>query len=149
MKKDIVRHLQNAGGRLTRVELWGRLELSESGPTDTYWVSEQDLVDDKRIERRRGRYGGIFLLPDKEEEQYDTTLDTVPIKAAEQEHQKESYFYQPVLNEILAHWTEQPGFEHVFGAVTAAQGRRQTGGRWSRPDIVFCTVSDWLFSSRA
>jgi hypothetical protein len=53
-----------------------------------------------------------------------------------------------VLATILAHWTEQPGFTHVFGSITAAQGRRVTGGRWSRPDLVLCTVSDWIFSSR-
>jgi len=75
-------------------------------------------------------------------------LAAAPVEPTENDKAERDH-YEPVLNTLLCRWTEQPGFTHVFGSITASQGRRATGGRWSRPDIVLCTISDWLFSSRA
>lgn len=150
MQDQIVRLLLDAGGHLTRGQLWVRLALADNEPTQEYWDAEQALVDARRIERRRGRNGGIYLIeqvaiPPLAPEQGQHAIPAEPI---EPELRPENEYYEPVLEQILSHWTEQPGFTHVFGHITAGQGRRQTGGRWSRPDIVVCTVSDWLFSSR-
>jgi hypothetical protein len=123
------------------------LQLPEAIPTDEYWAAEQKLIDEQRIERRRGRNGGIYLLPFDEPKRKSDAESIATALAAEQ-IKAEIGFYQPVIEQIRAHWTEQPGFTHAFAHVTAMQGRRRTGGRWSRPDIVVCTVSDWHFSSR-
>lgn len=149
MEQRIVDLLLAADGHLTRAQLWQQLNLPNGEPTDEYWAAEQGLVDTQRIQRRRGRNGGIYYLP-------PAVADAAPRVeagpqeggAAVQDRGLEQQYYTPVLREILAHWTEQPGFTHVFAHITAGQGRRQTGGRWSRPDIVICTVSDWHFSSR-
>jgi len=149
MRDQIIAALQQAGNqRLTRNSLWMTIPGLDGSPTDAYWEAEQALVDEGRIERRRGRNGGIQLLPPAE-----VAVAVVPAAQPQQaaevmEQDREIDHYEPVLREILANWTEQPGFTHVFGAITGLQGRRPTGGRWSRPDIVLCTVSDWLFSSR-
>ena len=146
MEDLIVKALQNAGGRLPRHQLWTLLPNKRYQPTDEYWEAEQALVDARRVERRRGRNGGIYLLPPS-----PTTVEggaKVAQAIAEDEFTREAAHYEPALKTLLSHWTEQPGFTHAFGAITAGQGRRQTGGRWSRPDLVLCTVSDWIFSSR-
>jgi hypothetical protein len=154
MEQQIIAGLQAANGHLTRNELWQRLPGLQDGPNDEYWAAEQALVDGHRIERRRGRNGGIYLLEPVEAARQaagpaEAAQAVAGQVAAEAEAQRlESDHYQPALDSILQHWTEQPGFTHVFGAITAGQGRRQTGGRWSRPDIVLCAISDWLFSSR-
>ncbi|RUX73389.1 hypothetical protein EN925_00850 [Mesorhizobium sp. M7A.F.Ca.US.006.04.2.1] len=150
MEEQIANLLRAAGGHLTRFQLWQGLALPDDEPTQEYSEAEQNLVDQRRIERRRGRNGGIYLVEQPAEpEAVDIDAPVQPEEPAAQERRLENDYYQPALDQILAHWTEQPGFTHVFGAVTAGQGRRQTGGRWSRPDLVICTVSDWLFSSRS
>ncbi|WP_343698410.1 hypothetical protein [Caulobacter sp.] len=150
MEDKIVEALKLAGGRLIRQKLWEKLPDVGQKPTDDYWKAEQTLVDARKIERRRGRNGGIYLVPETNDEPALVEIETIPssASAAELDPQTERHFYDPALNVILRNWTEQPGFTHVFGAVTAGQGRRQTGGTWTRPDITLCTVSDWLFSSR-
>lgn len=133
-----------ADRRLPRSQLWAALGL-ENEPTDAYFAAEQALVDAGRVERRRGRNGGIYLLPEPGVGAIGSN-DDVQQEAGLVD--KEIAHYEPALGQILNHWTEQPGFKAVFGAVTGLQGRRATGGRWSRPDIIICTVSEWLFSSR-
>jgi len=149
MEADIIRALEEAGGRLPRQQLWGL--LPERQPTEEYWAAEQALVDARRIERRRGRMGGIYLLPAAAEPAADevpAAPDVQDEQPEELEVRREQEFYEPAMAAILGNWTEQPGFTRVFGAITAGQGRRATGGAWTRPDITICTVSDWLFSSR-
>jgi hypothetical protein len=146
MNEEIVRILTEAGGHLTRAKLWERLGLANSEPTDEYWVAEQGLVDALRIQRKRGRSGGIYLLEQETKKTEDVVSKIISEDIAGTA--LEQNYYAPVLKEILDHWTEQPGFTHVFAHITAGQGRRPTGGRWSRPDIVICAVSDWHFSSR-
>lgn len=149
MEEEIIGALTAAGGRLVRQNLWEHLDGDQ--PSDEYWAAEQALVDGGRIERRRGRKGGIYLLPP----QVEVAPGVVPAQPAdlgddpvEVEWERERAFYEPALRTILENWTEQPGFTHVFGSITASQGRRATGGAWTRPDITMCTVSDWIFSSR-
>lgn len=137
---------QAADKRLTRSLLWVQIPRLNGHPSDEYWAAEQKLVDEGRIERRRGRNGGIQLLPPVAGHFDAEPLEPEAVEVAEQD--REINHYEPALDQILANWMEQPGFTHVFGAVTGLQGRRHTGGRWSRPDIVLCTVSEWLFSSR-
>jgi len=152
LKRKIIKELEKKpDNRLTRAKLWEILGV-DNPRAEAYWEAEQALVDDGRVERRRGRTGGIYLLPEIEEaevpQQGDEgiAIDDGPVghPAAE----REENHYEALLAEILEHWTEQPGFKAVFGAVTGRQGRRSTGGRWSRPDLILCTVSEWLFSSR-
>lgn len=145
MEDQIVSVLAANNGHLSRGALWLALALPDARPTDEYWAAEQSLVDAGRLERRRGRTGGIYLLEEVQAEQLEEVIKSEAV--AEEKLEKDHY--QPVLDTILSRWTEQPGFTHVFGSITASQGRRATGGRWSRPDIVLCTISDWLFSSRA
>ena len=147
MREEIVAALRDAhDNRLTRADLWNTLPGLNGRPNDAYYDAEQALVDEGRIERRRGRRGGIYLLPPAPDGA--ELAPNVPLVDNEIQAEREIGHYQPALNQILQNWTEQPGFTHVFGSVTGMQGRRATGGRWSRPDIVLCTISDWLFSSR-
>ncbi len=150
MEDKIVEFLKENDNHLARSELWAALGLPDGRPTDDYWAAEQALVDAGCIERRRGRRGGIYLLEPEPAVMEEAVLPQQPqAEAVEVEDEKyERDHYEPALNTILTRWTEQPGFTHVFGAITAGQGRRATGGRWSRPDLVLCTISDWLFSSR-
>ena len=145
MRDQIINLLKQHANHLTRVELWNKLSLPDGDPTDEYWETEQKLVDEKRIERRRGRNGGIYLA---DESALKPPSDANTAGEIVAEEIREAAHYEPVLKAILSNWAKQPGLKSVFGAITAAQGRRRTGGRWSRPDIIICTVSEWLFSSR-
>jgi hypothetical protein len=143
LKKEIIDFLRSSEGRSTRAHLWTRLELPDFHPTDEYWIAEQELVDTQKIERRRGRKGGIYLLEEIAAETKGKAKEAAETEA--QQKKRERNHYVPSLNIIENSWMQEFGFKAVFGAVTAHQGRRQTGGKWTRPDLIICTVSDWLF----
>ncbi|UDF04658.1 hypothetical protein [Asticcacaulis sp. AND118] len=149
LEVKIIEALSKSKGHLTRNDLWKKLPTPNKQPTQEYWPAEQSLVDKQKIVRRRGHRGGIYLVDQADVIPTEVTAET--IKAANPETKQilmEREYYDSILGTIISNWTLQPGFTHVYGAVTAGQGRRQTGGRWTRPDIVICTVSEWLFSSR-
>ncbi len=151
LKRKIIEALESANGYLIRNNLVKKLDLQFSGDDyKNYKDAEQDLVEEKRIERRPGRRGGIYLL--QEDDSQSQTDHESRASAAEESSRKEKAHYELVLQQIEQHWTEEQsfkhGFKHVYVAVTAHQGQRKTGGRWSRPDIILCTVSEWLFLPR-
>lgn len=147
LKQSIILHLQSAADhRLPRYRLWQVLEGLDGEATPAYWEAEQKLVDQGRIERRQGRNGGIYLID--EPISSDADLADVAAEAARDEISGELDHYDPIVSQIEAHWISQLGYTKVFCAKTALQGRRATGGKWSRPDVILCTISDWIFSSR-
>ena len=144
-KERILKALrEESNGRLTKNELVNKFFLDPG--KDLYYKVEQGLVDEGHIERCRGRKGGISLVQrgDSQSQVDPESSDST----AEESSSGERGHYEPVLQQIKKHWTEERSVKHVYGAVTAYQGRRDTGGRWSRPDITLCTVSKWIFSPR-
>ncbi len=143
MREQILEALRaEQGRRLTRQSLWDRLTAGRA--TDDYWQAEQELVDADQIERRRGRNGGIYLLDDVpqgvgENAEQQAVVEEAAARERERDH------YQDALGCIVDNWSREFGFSAVFGSVAAHQGRRQTGGKWTRPDLIVCTISDWLF----
>ncbi len=141
MKEKIIEILKKNSGHLNRGRIWVELQLPNGIPTPDYWTAEQSLVDEKLIERRTGRTGGIYLLNGGKAPNQQAQAQEIA-----QENTKESKHWNPALQTILGNWTDQ-GFKEVFGAVTAQAGRKPTGA-WSRPDVTICTISEWIFSSR-
>ena len=147
MNEMILTALKKGNGHLTRHQLFEKLFRGKNGQTEAqYWAAyheaEQALVDDCAVERRRGRAGGIYRLDDQK------SKGRTPTQQLVEDAKFENAAYKPALDMLLNRWKEEAGYKSVFGAITAGQGRRKTGGRWTRPDIVICTVSEWIFSSR-
>ena len=143
-KERIVEALRSAGGRLTKSELVNKF-FSDLGE-DLYYQAEDALIEEQRIERCIGRNGGIRLV-----QQGDLQSRVDPESndsTAEESLRKEKNHYELVVQQIKEHWTEERSVKHVYVADTAYQGARKTGGRWSRPDITLCTVSEWIFLAR-
>jgi len=43
--------------------------------------------------------------------------------------------FKPVSSVLRNHWSKEQGFDNYLVEVTAKQGSRQTGGKWTRPDV--------------
>jgi len=57
----------------------------------------------------------------------------------------ESSLYDPVAKVLGEVWSKDYRLDDFVLEVTAMQGRRDTGGTWSRPDIVVASVSNYPF----
>ena len=144
-KERILKALrEESNGRLTKNELVKKFFLDPG--KDLYYDAEQELVDEGHIERCRGPKGGIKLVQRGDSQsQIDPESND---STAEESLRKEKDHYALVVRQIKEHWTEERSVKHVYVAKTADQGARKTGGRWSRPDITLCTVSEWIFLAR-
>lgn len=159
MKERILEILRAAGGGLARLKIWAALQLPNGRPTDEYWVAEQGLVDGGHIERRRGRGGGIFLVEGTAPSQGEpptaqVAVDEVPeptddelSRQAVEERRTERAHYADALQVLLGSWAKDERFTDVQGIITAGQGRRRTGGRWTRPDLTILCTSKRIFDS--
>ena len=60
--------------------------------------------------------------------------------------QKESALYAPFLKAIAEGYVKENRIKRVVCEITAAQGRRATGGKWTRPDLTVAAVRTYQFT---
>lgn len=58
---------------------------------------------------------------------------------------REEALYAPVAQTLQEHWARDRSFKWFRLEITAKQGRRQTGGRWTRPDITVVSLSRYRY----
>jgi hypothetical protein len=108
------------------------------------WGQTQ-LIDEGRVERGRGRGGSVRRI-----ELPTATIDTpVPAEEAAESFKKayesEIELYAPMCDVLKTDWARVRGSSPISVEITAQQGRRQTGGRWSRPDIIAVEVRTFQY----
>lgn len=54
--------------------------------------------------------------------------------------QRESELYYPISEVLKGDWAKDHGFKPVGVEITAQQGGRSTGGRWTRPDLALVVL---------
>jgi len=89
------------------------------------------LIEEGLVEIGRGRGGSVYLPEDGSSEE-DRETDEAIILDSEKDH------YPYVVNKIENQLKQD--FNDAVVEETAHQGRKATGGKWSRPDILAITV---------
>jgi hypothetical protein len=109
--------------------------------SDRYWKARDALLAEESIVLGMGRGGSVRLAKPAE------TKEVVPVAApaAAQPAQHESDLYEPAAKVLNSEWAKDFHLEEFFVQITAKQGRRETGGTWTRPDIILVTVTTYQF----
>jgi len=146
-------------------ELLARLETHDDGycgnitlqrelnwaPEAIYWDIRDRLIDQGRLYRRRARGGAVGIITREAPPQ--VIAEALPAAAGEggapaaplddgvpppalAGPRRELDLYQPVAAVLQGGWARDERFRHSITHITASQGRRSTGGTWTRPDIV-------------
>jgi len=115
-----------------------REKLGERWNEDLFWEIRNRLIERGQLEPGRGRGGSTKLVPILEPQ--SATLTAAPAMTpgdAPQvpDYSKELELYEPVSSVLRNHWSKEQGFDNYLVEVTAKQGSRQTGGKWTRPDV--------------
>jgi len=141
-----IRNLRECGGRAGNPALRSRLNWDEK----KYWSVHQELVEAGLIAKGRGQGGTVILVvPDSIEgaQHAAGTLSKSDASAVSEElvqavevtsrtETRELDLYEPALEQLRKHWPTDKQLLYAVFEITALQGRRDTGGSWSRPDIV-------------
>jgi hypothetical protein len=118
---------------------------------DRYWAARDALVDKNLIVRGRGRGGTVRLLTGEASETVTVPV-AVEVDGASDNSQKiqaavrrEIELYEPMATVIRGGWSRDRRASPLSVEVTALQGRRATGGTWSRPDIVSVEIKTYAY----
>jgi hypothetical protein len=115
----------------------GRLVALLGWPESTYWKIRDRLIDAGRLVKGRGRGGSVrrvVVVPP-----ISKIASESPARVAE------SDFYLPILATLKSHWVKDYRIRDFVAEITAHQGRRDTGGKWSRPDITLASYNTYPF----
>jgi uncharacterized protein (DUF736 family) len=123
---------ESIGNGTLREQLRRQIEDDGGDLTDQdYWVIRNSLIDEGRIEQGRGRGGSVHRLVDPGKQ--------APAPKAE------CRLYEPFLEAIKKGYAPEYRISRSVMEITAAQGRRMTGGKWTRPDITLIAVRTFSF----
>jgi hypothetical protein len=104
---------------------------------DRYWSVRNSLIDRNLLAVARGRGGLVSRI-------VPPPLEPLTLPAAAPSITstvREDELYAPIASVLNGEWAKEKRLELWLVHTTARQGRRDTGGRWSRPDLVVVTQS--------
>lgn len=135
MKTRLMEELRSRGGYSGNIRLLSALGWSE----DEYWRVRNKLIDEGILVKGQGK-GGTVRIVEEIEEPVQTTTDIVvervvttvvsPVAAV-----REETLYEPCVTTLQHYWFPERQITELHIEITAHQGRRNTGGTWTRPDI--------------
>lgn len=112
-----------------------RTRLIATGWTETdYWEVRNRLVDRGLLETGRGRGGSVRRASEGEDSEPTRSVTPAPC-ASPPEYPSERELYAPMAEVLRNHWAKDNRFDDAVVEITASQGARPTGGKWTRPDI--------------
>ncbi|EON32878.1 hypothetical protein GTC6_10976 [Gordonia terrae C-6] len=97
-----------------------------------YGRARQGLLDKQLVLKAPGQGGALRRAPIAEDLSIDAAAGATTIRPPV----AESSLYAPIRETLQSEWAENRGFHSFVVEETAFQGRRKTGGPWTRPDLV-------------
>lgn len=110
-------------------------------PEDVYWVVRNRLWDRGLLELGRGKGGSVRRILKPTAPAAEVPEET----GSKVDFANEASLYAPMAKVIAESWAKDAGFDSKIVQVTAQQGSRITGGKWSRPDIAVVAISTYPY----
>jgi hypothetical protein len=114
---------------------------------EDYFDLRNSLIADGKLEKARGRGGMVRRILTVAEPIPTATEPVVaPIQAVETKPSvNEIALYEPFLRVIQTGYVLDNDLNRWVCEITAAQGRRNTGGKWTRPDITLISEQTFIY----
>jgi hypothetical protein len=111
------------GALLKSLEKWGE---------DKYWTVRDRLLEEGQLERGRGKGGSVRRCATNGEQLAAKPIRNLP----------EAQLYEPICKVLSTEWVREMRIEpdQIYFEITAKQGKKATGGTWTRPDITAVSV---------
>lgn len=146
MQDALVAKVQELGGSAGNT----RLIRDLAWPEDEYWPIRDRVVDLGLLRRYRARGGAVAIVqqppvvadepqPVQPAEPFQKGGNALPAAPTERD------LYEPVAAVLRGPWARDSRFRHQVVEITASQGRRSTGGAWTRPDVVVAALRVFPF----
>jgi hypothetical protein len=125
-------------GNVGNVTLCATFKRFDSSLTDDdYWLVKSELVNDGLLRSGRGRGGSVHRVESE---------IAIPEPASINVNCKpEADLYEPFHKAIRDGYVKDNGIRRYVSEETAKQGRRYTGGKWTRPDITLVAIRTFQY----
>lgn len=116
-----------------------------------YWGVRDGLVDRGLASRGHGRGGSLRRSIESPASQDAEIIEVAEVKLIAPAASpplivlREIHLYEPLAQVLLESWGKDRRSIPAAVDIVAQQGKRQTGGRWSRPDIVTVEVRTYEY----
>jgi hypothetical protein len=130
LENQLLGRLRDTGGTSGNVSLRRGLDWSE----DLYWPIRNRLYDRGLVRLGRGHGGSVTIVERPAE------VATADAAATSSLPDKELNLYAPMAEVLRTDWVKDYRLRQSLVEITATQGRRQTGGTWTRPDLVVAGI---------
>ena len=132
------------------------LERELGWDDDTYWSVRNRLVDAGQLQLGKGKGGSVrrvshqpttTALPPTPPSSgtAETPASGVPPGQPSHAQMTEDQLYEPMAKVLRERWVKDNRFRESLVEITAKQGPRQTGGKWSRPDITVVGMTTYVY----
>lgn len=112
-----------------------RNKLGDTWTEELYWSIRNRLIERGLLEAGRGYGGSVKKVLQADQVTETEQSETIAEKIA-QEYAKEHDLYVPIADVLRKQWTNEQGFDASRVEITAKQGSKLTGGKWTRPDVI-------------
>lgn len=137
-KDQFIQALEELGGYASNPAL--RAQLGWADQSERYWNVHANLIENDRVERGRGQGGSVRIVDQIEDVDIEADLPAEVIV-----YEREEDLYPHVKSVLTNHWARDHTIPDPQVVITAKQGRRTTGGAWTRPDLVLVTVRTYAY----
>jgi hypothetical protein len=111
-----------------------------------YWYARDSLLETGVIVRAKGRGGAVRRAhPDEGAATTAVSAEAELIGEAALAYLHEADLYPDIQATLEKFWAKERQIEPLAVEITAAQGRKATGGRWTRPDLVSVAVRTYRY----
>jgi len=110
-----------------------------------YWYARDSLLEAGTVVRAKGRGGAVRRLLSDKSVMSSVTAEAEIVGEATLAYVHEADLYPQTRDTIEAFWAKERQIEPLAVEITASQGRRATGGRWTRPDLVSVAVRTYRY----
>ena len=110
-----------------------------------YWYARDSLLETGVIVRAKGRGGAVRRAHPDEGTATAASGEAELIGEAALAYLHEADLYPPIKATLETSWAKERQIEPLAVEVTASQGRKATGGRWTRPDLVSVAVRTYRY----
>jgi hypothetical protein len=143
LKERMYALIPEDGRTIGNINLRGLLSKEVKGKlggdlsSDDYWSIRNGLIAEGKIIQGGGMGGSVRRV--LAEGQPGQARIGAPVPARERD------LYEPFNNTVSSEFTKDKRITNFVCQVTAHQGKRQTGGQWTRPDITLIAVRIFQF----
>jgi hypothetical protein len=140
LEEALLARVRGAGGSC------GNKSLREAlgWPEELYWEVRARVLDGGRLVTGRGHGGSVRLVDPETGAAADPGGGGHP--APRGAATPEADLYEPMRKVLADEWVrDKRRFRNCLVEVTASQGRRNTGGKWSRPDMTVVGLTTFTF----